>query len=188
MTVRVLQAPEQEPLTLAEIKTFLRIDHDLDDQELQAMIIAAREQAELHQGRECARKLLEITMDRWPRGGPILTPSPLASVERIRYRRADGDVVVWPADQYWIVDGAEPGEIHPVSQWPADALWPRAAVIIEAWCGWLAGQVPESVRQGMKLLISSWYENRTGLRWGQVVSEIPMGVTALLSAGRLVRF
>lgn len=188
MILRVLEPPQQEPLTLAEVKTFLRVDHDVDDPDILAMIRAAREQAELFQGREVARKRLEMILDSWPRRGPIMTPAPLVQVEDIRYRITDGSWITLPSAEYLVAEDAEPGEIHPRSGWPADALWPAGAVSVRMVCGWLPDEVPEHIRQGMKLLITSWYENRTGYRFGTILSEIPLGITALLSAGRLVRF
>jgi uncharacterized phiE125 gp8 family phage protein len=188
MILRVLDPPQQEPLTLAEAKVFLRVDHDADDVEIEAMIRAAREQAELYQGREVARKRLEMLLDGWPRRGPILTPAPLVQVEDIRYRLADGTWMTWPATEYLVAADAEPGEIHPRAGWPGDALWPAGAVSVRMVCGWLPDDVPEHIRQGMKLLITSWYEHRTGYRLGNILTEVPVGITALLSANRLVRF
>lgn len=188
MILRVLDPPQQEPLTLAEAKVFLRVDHDADDVEIEAMIRAAREQAELYQGREVARKRLEMILCSWPRRGPILTPAPLVQVEDIRYRIADGAWITWPSAEYLVAADAEPGEIHPRAGWPGDALWPAGAVSVRMVCGWLPDEVPEHIRQGMKLLITSWYEHRTGYRFGNILTEVPVGITALLSANRLARF
>lgn len=188
MILRIIEPPQLEPLTLAEVKTFLRVDHEHDDFEIEAMIRAAREQAELFQGREVARKRLEMILDAWPRSGPILTPAPLASLEEIRYRLADGSWQTLAADRYLVAVDAEPGQIHAVSEWPTDHLWPAGAVAVRMTCGWLPADVPEHVRQGMKLLVASWYEHRTGYRFGNILTEVPVGITALLSANRLVRF
>ncbi len=186
MILRVLEPPQQEPVTLAEIKTYLRVDHDLDDVEIQAMIRAAREQAELFQGREVARKRIEMILDCWPSQGYIPTPAPLISVEEIRYRLADGAWMTWQADEYRVAGDAEPGEVHPRAGWPGDPLWPAGAVSVRMTCGWLPAEVPEYVRTGIKMLVASFYEHRTGYRFGNILTEIPVGITALLGTNRLV--
>jgi uncharacterized phiE125 gp8 family phage protein len=46
LSTRRLDAPTSEPVTLAQVKSFLRIEHTAEDSLLQTLIIAARETAE----------------------------------------------------------------------------------------------------------------------------------------------
>ena len=86
--------PFSEILTLAEVKSYLRLpdrspaDPDEDD-ELTGLTVAAREQAEILQGRDLIRKQFDLSLDYWF-NYRIELRDPLVSVDLFQYKDANG--------------------------------------------------------------------------------------------------
>jgi uncharacterized phiE125 gp8 family phage protein len=186
-----LTSPAQtfvEPLTLAEVKTSLRLP-DLSpsdaaqDNEITGMIETARHAAEWKQGREIARKQLDLALDLFPQ--EITLRSPLISVDLIQYKCSDGSMHTLTEGTDYIVDTAR-GLVRPVyaKAWPSFVAWPSSAVLIRHTAG--DGYVHPMVKRGMLLLVNHLfvarlpYEMSTG-----VVTEYPFGVSELLGYGAM---
>src|SRR5690242_11056124 len=61
----------EEPLTLSEVKSYLKVPErsptdSAEDDELTSLIIAARFQAEVLQGRDLVEKQYDLSHDYWP--------------------------------------------------------------------------------------------------------------------------
>lgn len=202
---------DQEPLSLKEALDYLRIEHNLDNAQVQTMITAARIEAELESGREQARKQWRLTLDRFPvgysewmglpvkvngmnywckaDGVKIVLLDPLATVDAFTYRKATGDVVTMVADTNYIVDtDKHPGIVIPASgQWPTDELWPTSAVQLTFTAGATPETVGANIKQGMMLLVSQWYEDRIPFTAIRFAAELPFSVTSLFRNGKLWR-
>jgi uncharacterized phiE125 gp8 family phage protein len=190
MNRRLVTLATEEPLTLAEVKTFLRVDHEEDDQELQTMIRAAREQAELHHGRELARQQWDVFLDAWP-AYEIRLPSPLVSVESVSYKAMDGSTADLVAGvDYFAGTDSEPGAVvcWPGKTWPATDLWPSAPIRIRCTCGYTREEVTDALKAGMKMLISGWYDNRSGFSVGNIAHPLPFAAQACFELNRLIIF
>jgi uncharacterized phiE125 gp8 family phage protein len=185
MNLRLVSNEIEEPLLLAELKSFLRVDHEDNDQEILAMLRAAREQAELHHGRELARKQYNLFLESWP-AYEIRLPSPLVSVESVSYKALDGTTVNLAAGvDYFAATDAEPGAVvcWPGKTWPTADLWPAAPIRVSFTCGLTPDLVPDSLKAGMKMLVSQWYDNH-----GEGRDQLPPAVLACFMAGRLIQF
>jgi uncharacterized phiE125 gp8 family phage protein len=185
MAAILLTPPAIEPLTLADAKLYLRVAHDDDDGLIASLIGAARSAVEGRARRALITQVWRITRDAWPPDGRFVLP--LAPAREILAARVyDADGVAHETDtQAFVVDkGAAPGVI-------AFAPWfvpvpGRAAGGIELdvtfGYGDAATDVPEPLRQAVRLLLAHWYENR-----GVTVAEnavMPAGVDALLAPFR----
>jgi len=152
-----------EPITLAEAKAFLRLpDYDPVDVEADAMvsdlITAAREQAEMYQGRDLVAKQWDLTLDYFP-GGEILLRDPLISVDLVKYKDSDGTETTLVANTEYIVDTARALVMPPYGEsWPTFTPWPSSAVTIRFTTS--AGAVSQSILTGMKLLIMGWHSGQ----------------------------
>lgn len=60
------QAPAEEPVSLAEMKDFLRLTQDADDDSLAAFIAAARQMCEDATGMAFVTRGYSLYLDRWP--------------------------------------------------------------------------------------------------------------------------
>ncbi len=103
-SVSELIAPATEPVTTAEAKSWMNVDTSVDDTMIDAMIAAARLQAEVFTGRAFVARMVRATWDDFPGGrkdtlssarsrGVLLLPKPpLFYLKRIRYTNTSGTV------------------------------------------------------------------------------------------------
>lgn len=187
-----------ETLSIAEIKSYLRIPDrsPVDTEEdllIGSFIIAAREQAEIMQGRDLIQKQFDLSLDYWP-GWQIELRAPLVSVDLLRYRDSDGNYTTLTEDTDYIVDSAKhPGIVRPAfnTTWPTYTAWPSSSLLVRFTSG-LSSSDPfwsnagQRVLNGMRLLISWWYNNRIPFENATVLSEYPFQVTQCMSYGSLI--
>lgn len=170
-----LTAPAAEPLSLSDAKLHLRVEHTADDALITALIVAARQQAELITRRQLISATWRYSLDAWPLDGIIEPPRPtLISVQSIKYIDAYGVLQTLDAALYSVDTASEPGRIVPI--W--GEVWPSArldvnAIRIEYTAGYAnAAAVPQSIKAWMLLAIGTWYAQREALITG-TVSELP---------------
>ncbi len=129
--------------------------------------------------------------------------APLVSVEALTYRTSDGVTHTLIADTDYIVDTfKEPGIAVPgVNQnWPIVGLWPTSAIRVQFTAGRVpdaaayatanptaapAPEVPATIKQGILLLVTQWFEKRIPFDAIRFVAEVPFSVTALFTSDKL---
>lgn len=190
-----------EPLTLAQAKKHLNLpdrspaDTEEDDM-LADLISAARESAEIAQGRDLVTKQWELSLDHFE-CYQIELRDPLVSVDLVRYRDSTGNYTSMVDGTDYIVDTAKhPGVVMPPYgvSWPSFTPWPSSAVTILFTSG-IDDQSPfwidagKRIKQGMLLLISEWFNNRLPLSYDMSVGGVGVvdRINALLSVGSLSR-
>jgi uncharacterized phiE125 gp8 family phage protein len=186
-----------EPLSLLEVKDYLKLpirtpSDVAEDDTITSLITAARETAEILQGRDLVRKQWDLAFDYWTDYRIELRPE-LVSVDRVQYRDSNGAYTTLTENTDYIVDKAKrPGVILPPFNhtWPMFTAWPSSAILVRFTCG-LASTAPfwsdagGRVKVGMKRLILEWFVNR--IPTGVKVEELPFGITAALSYGAVPR-
>ncbi len=182
----LLTEPAAEPLTLAEAKNFLRVEHDADDDLIAALIAAARIHVEAETRRALVTQTWRLVFDRWPRSGKIdVRPAPLRSLVAARVYDAGGAAhAVDP--QAFIAETAS--STFAFAPWsltqPGRA---SAGIEIDVSVGFGdADDVPEPLRQAVRLLLAHWYENRRMTAGGGETAILPATVAALIAPYRRV--
>lgn len=190
-----VSSPEQnfcEPLSLADVREFLKLPEsspaNTDEQAmLEGFVIAAREQAEYHQGIDLTQKQYDLYLDCFP--CEIDLGYPLQSVDLFRYTDSDGTVTTMTEGTGYIVDLARGLVMPPYGEsWPSVALWPSSAILVRFTRGYPEdhpywSNAGQRILIGMKMLISGWHEGRFPYREGGAPGEYPFAVTSLLSSG-----
>lgn len=188
MTALLIRPPVLEPVTLAEAKAQLKIEHAADDELIAALIVAARVHLESTSRRVFVSQGWRIYRDLWPSDGIIrLSIAPLLSVDRVTLYRADGSPRDLAATEYLADLIGAPSRLI-LKATASDALREINGLEIEVTAGYgLSGlDVPHPIRQALMMLVTRWYEGRDGLG-AALVSDIPDAVEALIAPYRVLR-
>ena len=161
----LISGPEQEPLTLAEVKLDREVSHDLHDALFTNYIQAAREMCENRTGRAllpqtwqqlCVNADSEMPLERWPAteilsiniNGETLDHNALIEQGVIFFGKGDAPVL-------------------------ESNLFRGARVVIQYSAGYAsASDVPAALKKWMLLQIGSMYEYRESEQMGTVVQRL----------------
>ena len=190
MGLKLITAPQAEPITLAEAKSHLRITSTDEDALIETWIKAAREYCEGYQNRAYITQTWEMALDSFPSERIMKIPlPPLQSVTPIKYYDPQGTEKEFSSDDYEVDTYNQPGRISLGygKSWPSETLRPVNGVIIEFKAGYgdTADTVPAKVKQAIKVLIGELYEHRE-VTDVKELKEVPFAVKALLGLERIV--
>jgi uncharacterized phiE125 gp8 family phage protein len=161
MATRSITPPATEPVTLAEAKLLLRIDHADDDTLIEGLITAAREQCEHIIGRSLLEQTWEKVMDSFPNKPVELFYPPIIEVESVKYVDSNTGVeTTLASDRYRTDVDSEPGllGLSQFDYWPATQDVSNA-VRITYTAGYAdADAVPQSIKNWIKLAVAHLYE------------------------------
>ena len=176
-----------ELFTVDQVRAFLRIESPSpQDSEEEAMltsfIAAARQQAEIQQGRDIVEKQYDLTLDYFP-SGDVELRHPLQSVDLVTYKDSDDVTTTLTENTDYIVDTVRALVMPPYGgTWPSFTPWPSGAVTVRFTSG--DGAASEDVMNGMKFLIAHWHCHPESFELGaNAVQEFPFTVSALLRSG-----
>ena len=193
MGYQLTQAPAGEPLTLAEVKAHIRVDTTDDDALIPLLITAVRQHVEQITARSLLTQKWAYTTDGFyqPESATIrLEKGPITSIDSINYLAMDGTTQVMPATDYIADLTGQLARITPrFGKIWAITLPQIASVTVNFTAGYgAASDVPQGLKQWMKLRIGSLYENREDVLVGAriIVVEMPF-VDSLLDPYRIVR-
>lgn len=190
MALVMTSGPAAEPVTVAEAKAHLRIDHNAEDVLIGSLILTSRLHIEAALGIALISQGWRLLLDRWPSGTIVRVPlRPLIAVQEIRVRAADGPPAVVAALEYAVdAASAEPRIIRVAAKWPETGLAAHGIEIdLVAGFGTAASDVPQPIRQAVLLLVAHWYEHRDPIEIGSEATAIPMGISELLAPWRRAR-
>jgi len=182
----LLTAPAIEPLSVADAKAFLRVEHDDDDAIIAALISSARNHVEVLTRCGLITQTWRLILDEWPRDGRIrLRLGPLRSVAAARiYDQAN--VATELDATCFIVDAATGLIATPNGSLPAPGR-STAGIEIEVVIGFgTAADVPQTLLQAIRMIVAHWYENRGLVAIGQSVAMLPPSVNAMITSYRVL--
>lgn len=186
----VITQPAEEPVTVAEVKTHLRIDVDTEDALLGAYLTAARVYYEQATWRALVTQTLGVRLSYWPGVDYIpLTRPPLQSVTSIVYTDSDGNDSTFPPSNYNVYANGDTGLIWLKDglSWPSTTLQPGPSILITYVAGHGdAEDVPELDKQAIRLLTGHFHENRENVVavQGITIAELPMAVRSIIHLRR----
>jgi hypothetical protein len=191
--------PASEPVALADVKTFLRIDGNDDDAILNILIASARRVGEAYTKRAFITQTWRLTMDRFtereneiPSGFHIaptphlvdgsqaiqLSRQPIQTISSIKTTNSANVPSTVLAATYTLDASAGRILLNDGYSWPT-ALRDNAGIVIEFIAGWAnASAVPEPIKQGIIQHVAASYTNK-------VCADMPEGVKALYDEYRL---
>jgi uncharacterized phiE125 gp8 family phage protein len=194
MGLQLVTPPQQDVLSAADLAAHLRISNAAEDALLEIYARAARQHVDGRAGilgRALVTQTWDWTLDALPCDPCAVLHAPLPplqDVTSIKYIDDAGVEQTWPSAKY-IVDrasgigriGCAYGESWPVARRQINA----ATVRLVVGYGDDPDDVPEPIGQALRLLAGHWYENREAVNVGNLVTELPFAVKALLAPYRV---
>ncbi len=192
MALKQIEPSALEPVSLDEVKLYLRVDDTAEDDALTLLIAAARGLFERETGLILLRQSWQLTLDKWPVRSAnsyrrvYLPLRPISSLTSIVVSVGGAAVSVPDTDYQLDADASPPRLTEPVA-----GLWPKPDVAaagitidFDAGFGDAVTDVPAPLRLAVLKLIAEAYENR-----GVVVPGAPLtqGVADLLAPFREAR-
>jgi uncharacterized phiE125 gp8 family phage protein len=184
MPATFISPPANEPISLAEAKNFLRVEHDADDTLIAALIAAARSAVELATRRVLIAQTWRVPLHCWPASGRIVSPvNPLRTLVAARVRVEDETFSALDPTAFTLDTASVPGVIafdRAGVKEPARAL---AGIELDVEAGYgAAADVPAPLIQAIRLLLAQSYEQRDQVR----PDALPETVAALVAPFRVI--
>jgi uncharacterized phiE125 gp8 family phage protein len=166
MSIIVITPPASEPISLAEAKLFLRIDHGVEDSLIASLIGAAREAVEAGIGRALITRRVRESLDIWRRealNGAVLGLGPVTNVVAVRLLADNGSQSVIGPERYRLEGERDrPRLVFPPGV-PA-TLRSVGGIEIEYDAGFAvaAADLPVALRLATLQIVAALYEARQG--------------------------
>ncbi|MFC1456272.1 head-tail connector protein [Microvirga arabica] len=183
-----VSGPAVEPVSLAEMKAYLRVDDDdsAQDDLISGLIKASRLMIEAVSRRILIEQSWRVVLDRWLRDGVLLLPlSPLIAVDSIGIADVSGTLTELPDDAFEadglsdlpriaVPDAPEPGK-------------PRNGIVIALRAGYGATPeaVPATLKLAIRILVAHWFENRGDVAGSQILPPQALSLVAPFQRARL---
>ena len=180
-SITVKTEPQQEPVTLQEVKEYLRVEDSTDERTIRPLIETARRFAEEHMGRALVSTTFTQFYDAvsdmdsplWEgmRTGPYLNyyknyltlgKGPVTSVTHVKTYQDDDSAETMSTSKYYVDHNREPARIvlRTGETFPT-ALRVANAIEVEYVAGYSSiYSIPEPIRMGILQHIAHLYEHR----------------------------
>jgi uncharacterized phiE125 gp8 family phage protein len=188
MSSLLLTAPAVEPLSLDEARAYLRVETNDDDELIGALIAGARVHVEAQTRRALITQSWRLSLDAWPEDGRIrVVPAPLRTLNAARVYDSDGNAQALDTQAFVPDLGASMLVFMPWPLPPPGRIAAGVEIDVTVGYGDAAGDVPEALRQAVRLLVAHWYDNR-GLVADNTtqIAALPATVPALLAPYRVL--
>ncbi len=176
--IKVITEPLIEPVTLAELKIFARIDHDYEDTLLTGFIVAARKMVERYLSKKLIEQTLRLTIDDWNSDIIELPYPPLISVIGVYYIYEDDTTEEYDSDNYYVDTNTSPGRLVikaggevPIN---SDRYYGGYRIDYKAGYGTAATDISQNILEAIKVWATDLYEGRAD------VATTPQRVKLLL--------
>lgn len=180
-------APAATPVSLTEVKAHCRVDGTDSDTVLTALLNAAVDHLDGWSGILGRCLVTQTWRQDFASFGCLRLPlGPVSSIDTITYFDDENAQQTLPDSIYTLRSDALGAfvDLKPDQAWPS--VYNRAdAVSVTFIAGTAAADVPAAIKAAIMLLVSHWNEHREAAIEGGV-SELPMGVAALIAPYRRV--
>lgn len=186
MTLFGTVAPAVEPVTLIDAKATLRLDHDGEDELIEGLICAAREEVEASCGLALIEQEWRLSLDRLPRSGRVLLRRhPVRTVNSITAFGRDGEASIVDPVTYRLEAAGRPARLHFLNL-PSNAV-NGIEIDFTAGFGEAGTDVPDLLKRAMLVLVAHWYEFRASYGTKDQPVSFPSGYERLIAPWRMRR-
>lgn len=189
MATKIITAPSFEPLSVADVSEYLRLDDSPTDTLLiSSLITAARQHLENYLNRYIAEQTVELALTGWK--DKIDLSAPVQSVTSVKYLDENGVEQTLNPNQYLVDTYSEPAAIYPAHDVTYPNLYDQENnVKIRYVVGFTSGgspdtnPLPDPLKFAMMLIIGDLYANREA--GGEKAYQVNPTVQNLLQFYRL---
>ena len=163
MALKLEVSPAVEPVSVAEVKERLKVEHTDEDILIAALIASARAKIELRTKRNLITQEWTYLVDSWPQSGVLHLPlTPVQSLVSVSVTASDQ--MAQPVDLAGFeLDGTadRPRLGFNLQDVPRPGVSMNGiAIRFRSGYGDIADYVPSNLREAIYLLVAHWYENR----------------------------
>ena len=185
----VTTPPASEPVTVDELKDYLRISDTASDSLLTELIAAARRDVEMRTRRALITQTITATFPAWPDSDKAL-PLPVGNalaISSVKYRDDSNTQQTVSSSDYFLV-GGQPGGVQFDDSFQSPSIYEREdAVEIVYTAGFgAASDVPALLKAAIKGLASYWFEQRLPVNVGNIVNVMPLHVQHMINSYRVI--
>lgn len=186
MTIIKIAGPTEEPVTLEEVKLFLRVDGTDEDALIEGLIASAREAAEHLTNTSLCTQTLERVIDAFPEVEIELGSPPVQTIVSVKYIDTTGAQQTLDSSAYSLDKDRAPGWVLPAvdTEWP-DTLDTANAVRVRFTAGVDAAAVPKAVKTWIMLRVGTLYRFREQFQAGAVADLPNRFADSLLDSARV---
>lgn len=177
---KLVTAPSTEPLTLADVKLFLRVDNSVEDTLITNLITVARQYAENYLWGSLLTQTWEFYLNHDELAIKLfsLSKTPIQSITDIKYYDENNQLQTLSSANYDVDLISEPAIVK-INALP-NTYDKFNTLVIRFVAGYgNAATVPMAIKQAMLLLIGHWYEHREAVSF-TTSSSVQMTVDCLL--------
>lgn len=188
MTLVRTTDPSVEPITLAEAKANLRIDHDSEDALIEGLIRAAREEVEASTGLALIDQDWRRVLDRVPSSGRVLLHRhPVKSIISVTLYGSDGEASLLDPGDYRLDAVSRPARLHILKRPANHVAMNGIEVDFSAGFGESGADVPDLIKRAIHLLVAHWFEFRASFGAADQPVSFPDAYARLIAPYRMRR-
>lgn len=182
MTLFRTAGPDAEPVTLAEAKAQLRIDHDSEDELIAGLIRAAREEVEQTAGVAMIDQSWRLAADGVAPGCVLLLRrGPVKEVLSVTAYGSEGEASLVDPAGYQLDALSRPARLH--FDEPPSGLRAMNGIEVDFTAGYgeAGTDVPDLLKRAMLMLVAHWYEFRANFGAKDQPISFPEGYRRLIA-------
>jgi uncharacterized phiE125 gp8 family phage protein len=184
MLVKYTSNPSlDDVISVADLKTFCRVDGSSEDTLISSMRDAAIEYVES----ACNVRIGDVTAEGYlDKFEPARFPTgPVVSISSVEYLNQSNVLTTLPTNQYYYEIDGSGGRINWYN-YPSLYSYALNRVKINFTVGYTEADVPEAILHAIRIFVAHMYENRQAVVVGKTANAVPYSVDSLLSKYRVL--
>lgn len=178
-------APAVEPVTLAEAKEHLKLDHEGEDALIEGLIRAAREEVEAATGLALIDQNWRLTLDRIPVTKVVrIACHPIREILSVTAFGADGEGVLVDPATFMLDQHSRPARLWFSRRPEARRAMNGIEIDFVAGFGEAGPDVPDTLKRAILLLVAHWFEFRAAFGPESQPVSFPNGYERMIAPWR----